>query len=244
MALRFLDQPFQWDAVIFGGLLSIGTILRMTQVSLSTGIGLLETLRRPGIILMLCTCTDVFLGALHRGARIMQPVFFLALVPFCFNMDIGSIYGLGFFAMGVLLLFRLGFYEHRRVLKYLITVAYIFFWVLWFAFHRQIPLIDALAVIFFIIVFIFLLCYTFSDKLMVYLKEPREKLSLSGKGLSEAERTYVKAILAGGNYKQIAFDYEIKESTVRNTVARAYKKLGVSDHTGLIGLASHYDISD
>lgn len=244
MTLRFRNQPFQWNAVVLGGLFSLGTFLWMLQMRLVYGMSMLSTLSKPGIILMLCTSADIFLSAFHRGARRMQPAFFFALMPFCFDIGIDSIFGLGFYAMGILMLFRLGFYEHRRNLKYFLSIAYVFFWVFWFAVNRHIPIIDAIVTVYFIMVFLFLLYYAFSEKLMVYLKEPRPRISLREKGLSDAERTYIKAIIAGRNYKQIAFDYEVKESTVRNTVARAYKKLGISDRADLVSQAVRFDIED
>ncbi|MBL8965381.1 MAG: hypothetical protein JNG85_00150 [Spirochaetaceae bacterium] len=77
---------------------------------------------------------------------------------------------------------------------------------------------------------------------MVYLKEPKPRLSLDDKGLSPAEKTYVLAVLAGRNHKEIAVDYEVSDSTVRNTISRAYQKLEVSDKAGLAVLAERFEI--
>lgn len=90
-----------------------------------------------------------------------------------------------------------------------------------------------------------MLYFAFQEKLMVYLKEPRRKVSLKEEALSEAEQAYVKAtVLAGRSYKEVAFDFGVSESTVRNTLSRAYKKLGVADHAGLMALAASCDIVD
>lgn len=53
-------------------------------------------------------------------------------------------------------------------------------------------------------------------------------------GLSDAELRYAKAALEGRSYARIASDAGVAESTVRNTMAKAFKKCGVGDLTGLI----------
>lgn len=53
-------------------------------------------------------------------------------------------------------------------------------------------------------------------------------LSLDAAALSERERAFAEALLAGRSVKEMAYESGVSESTVRNTLARAYKKLGVA----------------
>ncbi len=70
----------------------------------------------------------------------------------------------------------------------------------------------------------------------------RPRLSLSDLGLAPAERHYVLSIIAGESIKSIAEAAGVSDSTVRNSLARAYRKLGVSDMLGLVALAGRHDI--
>lgn len=54
-------------------------------------------------------------------------------------------------------------------------------------------------------------------------------LSLDAAALSGRERAFAEALLAGRSVKETAYEWGVSESTVRNTLARAYKKLGVRD---------------
>lgn len=78
---------------------------------------------------------------------------------------------------------------------------------------------------------------------VVFVKMARDKLSLSAKGLSATEIAYAMALLSGKNVKEIAFEHDVSESTVRNSLARVYGKLGVSSMFSFMSLASRYDIS-
>jgi len=72
----------------------------------------------------------------------------------------------------------------------------------------------------------------------------RPTLSLAERGLSASERRYVLAILDGASVKEIASDSAVATSTVRNTLARAYRKLGVADMVGLVSLSASMDIAE
>jgi DNA-binding CsgD family transcriptional regulator len=63
-------------------------------------------------------------------------------------------------------------------------------------------------------------------------------LSLSGQGLSRVEAAYVRSILQGHSVKETAHEAGVSDSTVRNTLARVYRKLGV----GLMALAGRMEI--
>lgn len=70
----------------------------------------------------------------------------------------------------------------------------------------------------------------------------KSRLSLAERGLSQAEARSVLAIIAGSTVKEIAAEGGFADSTVRNNLARAYRKLGVSDMVGLMGLAARFEI--
>jgi DNA-binding CsgD family transcriptional regulator len=72
----------------------------------------------------------------------------------------------------------------------------------------------------------------------------RPLLSLSANGLSRIEATYVRSILQGRSVKETAHEAGVSESTVRNTLARVYKKLGVNNMVGLMALAGRVEIGE
>ncbi|HTX73147.1 MAG TPA: helix-turn-helix transcriptional regulator [Rectinemataceae bacterium] len=178
-----------------------------------------------------------------RKLRVIQPITFLALVPFGFNTSVESFYGLGFFAAGVISLYEFQYLSKHRIITFISLLLYLYgvvlFWTLKFATVK-----NSFYPVFFMTVFLLFLFVTFRERIIVYLKEPKPKFSLGERGLSVAERCYVLSIIEGKTTKEIAFDYEVSESTVRNTLARAYKKLDVEDRADLAGLAAACDIVD
>jgi DNA-binding CsgD family transcriptional regulator len=78
---------------------------------------------------------------------------------------------------------------------------------------------------------------------VIFVKTARERISLSEKGITSAGVAYAMALLAGKSVKEIAFEHDVTESTVRNSLARVYVKLGVSSMPTFMSLASRYDIS-
>jgi DNA-binding CsgD family transcriptional regulator len=240
-----IEKSLKWTGVFLGSLFAIGTIIRAVQLFFQLHMPLMSVLTEWGMIVLTLSTIGLFLSAFWKPAVWFQPFMFFSLMPLPFLDNAQSLYGLGFFVMGVLLLFRLGFYERYRLLKLICSIAYLYFWEIWSALKVGRNLISAFTPVFFVTALLLMLYVAFSEKLMVYLKEPKQKLSLREKTLSEAERAYVMALLKDGkNYKEIAFDFEVSESTVRNTLARAYKKLDISDHMGLVNLANQYDIVD
>jgi DNA-binding CsgD family transcriptional regulator len=79
---------------------------------------------------------------------------------------------------------------------------------------------------------------------VVYREWDKPRLSLAERGLTPAERRCVLAILAGQSAKEIASEAGLSASTIRNNLARAYRKLGVDDMVGLMGLAGKHEIVD
>jgi DNA-binding NarL/FixJ family response regulator len=102
----------------------------------------------------------------------------------------------------------------------------------------------AVVTLVFLMIYLSVLYLMFEERLAVYLKAPKPRISLKEKELSGTERLYIKNITIGKTSKDIAFDYEVSESTVRNTLARAYKKLGIEDKSELAALAERYELVD
>ena len=70
----------------------------------------------------------------------------------------------------------------------------------------------------------------------------RPRLSLASQGLTKIEAGYVVSILQGHSVKETAHKAGVSESTVRNTLARVYRKLGVTSMVGLTALAGRVEI--
>jgi DNA-binding CsgD family transcriptional regulator len=77
---------------------------------------------------------------------------------------------------------------------------------------------------------------------VLFIKEARDRISLSEKGLSATEIAYATEMLGGKSVKEIAFRHDVSESTVRNSLARVYGKLGVTSMSAFVSLGSQYDI--
>ena len=70
-----------------------------------------------------------------------------------------------------------------------------------------------------------------------------DKVFLTDYGLSENEQLYILAIAEGKTSKEIAFERGVSDSTIRSTLTRAYRKIGVSNKSELlILLAGHKTI--
>lgn len=80
------------------------------------------------------------------------------------------------------------------------------------------------------------------DREIVYVAQSKPRLILSEKGLSSTETAYSLAALAGKSVKEIAGEYDVSESTVRNSLARVYGKLEVPNMAGFVALASKHEI--
>lgn len=193
--------------------------------------------------MILAAAAVLFLvSAYVERLRWLQPVLFLAMAPLAIINDSRNIYGLGFFIVGVLLLERAGFFLKRRAPKVALVGAYLLAVEIAAAFLSKASPLTALAPTFFIAAFALFLWFLYKDRLVIHLAEPKAKLSLTEKGLSNAERAYVFEMARGKQQKEIAIDFEVAESTVRNTLARAYHKLGVEDKAGLAVLAEKFEI--
>lgn len=153
-----------------------------------------------------------------------------------------SFYGLGFYVLGMAMLFRLGFFEEKRILKLIGCLLYLIASEAFCIFSSKSKPSDMISVVFFLVVFLVFFYLIFQDKLMVFLSEPKQKLSLADKGLSDTESDYILEVVKGKSVKDTAFEAGVSESTVRNLLARGYAKLGVTNRAGLSALAEKFKI--
>ncbi len=193
-------------------------------------------------LILLASIALFLLSAFIAKLNWIQPAVFLSLSPVAIISDAQGIYGLGFFIMGIFLLERTGFFIKKRGIKVFVLAAFLLIVEIVAVIRTSRPLFDAAAPTFFIIAFGLFLWFLYKDRLVVFLSEPKPKLSLAKKGISPAERTFVLETLKGKSQKEIAVDFDLSESTIRNTLARSYKKLGVEDRVGLAVLGERFEV--
>lgn len=238
-----MHKTFKTTGYIFAGVFLAGYILNVV-LSLAGGKPLIFAFAGQTQIILLVTITLFVLSFAIDRLNIIQPAIFLLSAPLIIIPDSRSIYGLGFFIMGILLLERTGFLLKKRMLKGIVLASYLVILEIISALFSKSPLINAIAPTFFIASFGLFLWILYKDKLVIILNEKKPALSLSEKSLSIAEKSFVLETLSGKSHKEIASDYELKESTVRNTLARAYKKLDVEDRVGLALIGERFEITD
>jgi DNA-binding NarL/FixJ family response regulator len=100
----------------------------------------------------------------------------------------------------------------------------------------------ALGLLLFMAGFFLYLFLTFQDKIVVFVTATKPVVHLSDRGLSGKESSHLLGLLAGKSMKEIAWDNKVKESTIRNSLSRAYHRLGFTDKTQLLKWAENYDI--
>jgi DNA-binding CsgD family transcriptional regulator len=228
---------------LFCGSIFLAAALFNFFYSLTIGRTFLEALQDYSHIDLLVVIATIFLvSAFVPALAWLQPAIFLAMTPFTLLAGNSSFYGLGFYAGGILFLFKLGFYERHRAAKVACSIGYLMVAEIVMGLRNGQSIYFCLTPVLFIFAFLFALYLTFRDRIFVYLKEPKPSLSLEAKGLSEAEQVYVHTIIEGRPVRDAALESGVSESTVRNTLARAYKKLGVANRAGLLALAEKYDV--
>ncbi len=193
---------------------------------------------------MLLVIVLLAFSSIWKRWAIVQPILFLVVWILPVSTDHDSVYGLGIFVSGVFLLYKGGYLDTFRKVKFFLLILYLYGVELYFAVYKNGFVPSAFSAVFFITVFLVFMYLMFKDQVIVYLKEKKPELSLSGSGLSEAEAAYVRELALGKSHKEIAADAGVSESTVRNTLARAYKKLQVTDKTALMAVLTAHEVVD
>jgi DNA-binding CsgD family transcriptional regulator len=237
-----LDRQLKKTGLFFSVIFLCGAVFVMCLYLFIDHWSFIEAFKRSSLTFAVAIL--FFLSSRRSELSWIQPVLFLVITPYTISTDTTSFYGLGFFAMALILLYRLGFYNKRRIPKLILSFAYFALSEAAGAVINGQKVVYALAAIFFMVAFIIFAYLAFEEKLAVFLKEPKRELSLKEKGLATTERAYTLAFASGRSTKEVAFDFGVSESTVRNTLARSYKKLGVDDKAGLSALAERYRLVD
>ena len=228
--------------IFFAFIFFLGAIASVV-IAVAEGKSLLSALVHPYVLISIAIALLMLGSAKTKKLMWLQPlVWFLAFLLAVFSGVTEDLTSFGFFVIAVLLLFRFGFYDKARRPWFAITIILFFCLEIASAIVNKVSIVGRLPSLFVITILLVTLYLAYQEKLMVYLKEPKETLSLKGKGLTDAEQKYVLALVGGQSPKEIAYLYEVSESTVRNTLARAYKKLGVSDRSTLAALAERVQL--
>lgn len=183
-----------------------------------------------------------FAGLQWPRLRVVEPYIFLviAILPFLDTPE--SIYGFGMYAVGVILLSVDGQLSHRPRIKLTLLGAFLVVMVFASTLFTGSHVETAVAMLLFMTAFSLFLFFTFQDKIIVFVKAAKPVVSLSKSGLSEKEAQHLLGLLAGQTMKEIAYNHHVKESTVRNSLSRAYRKLGFTDMVQVIQWAESRNV--
>lgn len=201
-------------------------------------------IRLPIIISLGVGMVLFLVSALDDSLAWIQPLLLLFSTPLPMMYHASSMFSLGSFIAAEILLFRQGFFDRSRVAKLLITILYFFLSELLVGLYQGLTLVDIAMPILYTIVFLAFLLIVYGDKWIVYLKEPKPTLSLAELKVTAKETEYLRALLDGRSIKEIAIDTGVTESTVRNTLARVYRKFDVQDKAALMAKCGRYALVD
>ena len=180
-------------------------------------------------------CAVLFtLSALYESLNWLQPFVLLVMTPLPMLHHASSMFSLGAFIAAEILLYRFGFFERRKFAKFLLSIAYFYLCEILMGITSRASVLEIALPIIFMTIFLGFLMIVYGDKWVVYLKEPKPLLSLSRLKITKKEAEYLRALISGNSIKEIAIDDGVKESTVRNTLARVYKKFNVTDKAALL----------
>jgi DNA-binding CsgD family transcriptional regulator len=174
----------------------------------------------------------------------IQPAILLAATPVPLMTYASSMFSLGFFIAAEILLSRLGFFKVARIPKYVLTIFYFYLCEILIGVKTGLSGLEIASPIVFLTIYLGFLVLVFGDKWKVFLIERKSILSLAGLRLSPMEIQYLKALRAGRSIKEIAIDGKVKESTVRNTLVRVYRKFEVQDKAALMAKCERYNLVD
>jgi len=241
---RLSPSLFRKTGLLFAGL--AGTYLLMFVAA-----GLFEkSLPRASIasaplLITLGTCTVLFtLSALYDSLNWLQPLILLVMTPLPMLNHPSSMFSLGTFIAAEILMYRFGFFERYKLVKFMLSIAYFYLCEVLMGITSGTGVMKIVTPILFMTLFLAFLMIVYGDKWIVYLKVPKPPLSLAAMKITRKEAEYLRALLDGRLVKEIAFDGGVKESTVRNTLARVYRKFDVQDKSALMAKCENYSITD
>jgi DNA-binding CsgD family transcriptional regulator len=218
---------------------------------LSISIILFRDRGNPAIPLMYINSIILFhatagflLSSLFPRLHGLQPIILLVLTPLAMTNPSISFLSLGFFICAEILLHRLGYFEMQRKFKIFINVSYYYLCQILIGITTNLHYALIVVSLMFSSIFLIFLILAFGNSWVIYLKDPKPRLSLSTLNLTKMEAVYLRSLLNGTTIKSIAIESGVKESTVRNTLSRVYKKFDVIDKAGLIAKCEHFKLTD
>lgn len=188
-------------------------------------------------------CAMFALSAFMRSVLWLQPLLFLLLTPVPMLKHEASLLSLGSFLASVILLSGMDFFARNKVRRWGILIMYYYLCEIAIGMTKGLHPAEYLLPLVFVSIFLVFLALVFPDKWLPQKKPPKPTLSISAFGISPMETICLRAVLEGKSFKEIAVDCGKKESTVRNTMAHVYRKLGVQDKTALIAKYSNCDLT-
>ncbi|TXT50669.1 MAG: hypothetical protein FD137_247 [Spirochaetes bacterium] len=217
---------------------------------LSLSISLLRDNRSPdfpfmfinSVILFFATAAFLF-SSLYPRLNGVQPIVLLVLTPLAMTDPSISFLSLGFFICAEILLHRLGYFETQRKFKIIINVSYYYLCQILIGVTSGLHYALIIVSLLFSTIFLIFLILAFGNTWVIYLKDPKPRLSLSTLNLTKMEVVYLRSLLDGKTIKSIAIESGVKESTVRNTLSRVYKKFDVIDKAGLIAKCGQFKLT-
>ena len=184
------------------------------------------------------------LSALQSTLNWIQPVLLMIITPLPMIYAQIPVFSLGVFIAGEILFYRLGYFARWKMLKFALSILYFFLCQAIRGIKAGESLVTIVIYLLFLSLFLLFLLIVYGEQWIIYLKEPKPLLFLSNLGLTKKEAFYIKALLENKSMKEIAIENGVKESTVRNTMARVYKKFDVSDKSQLKAKCAGYSIKD
>jgi DNA-binding CsgD family transcriptional regulator len=184
------------------------------------------------------------LSSLSIALRPLPILGFALMVPIQAWRDPRGLSALGFGMVAIVLLLRNGFFLRRPWIKALGGGAFFALLILlpaYFALQRPLLMLPALAEALAVVAVSFALA---KGRILAAFSPKKGVLSLSACGLSWREVAFAHAMMRGEPVKELARRSALTESTVRNTLSTAYKKLGVGGILELRELAVKYKITE
>jgi DNA-binding CsgD family transcriptional regulator len=238
-----MSKGYHRTGYFFALIFLLGALISGIDAAINQHKSWMAAFTHPLVLICVFTALLMVLSANIGKLAWLQPLMWLGSYVLSVCTESLGYASLGFFIIAVLLLFRFGFYEKQRTLKMTVSLGLFYSTeILSAIFIKKRSAFSNLASIFIFTCLLVTLYLAFQEKLLVYLREPKNKLSLAEKGLSEMERLYVLKLVKGKSPKEIAFLHEVSESTVRNTLAHAYRKLDVNDRASLAALAERVEL--
>lgn len=239
-----MNSVFKRTGLLLSAIFLVGIALQIAKGFIVRDVGLLETLSHPYVFILFLMVFLSLLSAYKPKLAWIQPCLFLLGTAIGVLTGPESYYGLGFFVISMLLLFRLGFFEKRKAIKFSVALFYLFSLEVGSLLKQGQGVFQALVPVFYILSMLLMLYLAYEEKLMVYLKEPKPVVSLAARGLSPLEAGYVFALIAGKTSKEMAVEFDVTESTARNNISRCFHKLGMEDRHSFTIFTTQNEIVD